>query len=504
MGEKVENIMDRKIREMKTMRQVLEKFEEYLEGKRVFRYMEGNSVRDVFADQFFFDVRGAASLLWREGLVGKHIGIMGSNSYIWMVCLCSVFWTGSVAVLFDRELNENELCTRARRVELDALFYEDNLKEHICRAKLPDGVRMMPFGQVKETSEFESNREENLDKDGDDLACIFFTSGTTAVSKAVMMSEHGLVAGICHSINDRKFRSLLAVLPFHHLSGFSSVLNALYLGAEVCIAGDLKYFYRYLEVMKPEYVFVVPSMLRMLARKLKNGGPNGRLLGWNLRLINCGGADFCPEFLQVFLECGVVVLQGYGASEAGGIGFLWEMTTEHPDTIGKPTAQIKVKIVDGELYLHSESLMLGYYGDEAATALVLHDGWYATGDLCKADHEGYLYLTGRKKNLIVLSNGENISPEAVEKKLYQFKEICEVVVSVEGNLLAAAVLPRYPEECTEQETEQIRQKVSQDIEQYNQSVPLYEQIQLLHFMNMPMEKTSLGKMIRPRFSCRSE
>ena len=314
-----------------------------------------------------------------------------------------------------------------------------------------------------------------------------------------MMSERGLTAGICHRINNRGFHSLLAVLPFHHLSGFSSVLNALYLGAEVCIATDIKYFYRYLEAMKPDYVFVVPSMLRMLARKLKNGGPNGRNLGWDLHLINCGGADFRPEFLQMLLERNITVLQGYGASEAGAIGFLWEMTPERPDTIGKPPAEIKARVIDGELYVKSDAVMTGYYGDEEETVKVLHDGWYATGDLCRVDEEGFLYLTGRRKNLIVLANGENISPEEIERKLlYEYDDISDVVVCAEGDLITAQVYPGYPDGCTAKEKTIIQERIREEIRQYNESEPVYRQIMKICFPEGPAGKTSSGKLLRRR------
>lgn len=237
-------------------------------------------------------------------------------------------------------------------------------------------------------------------------------------------------------------------------------------------------------------------MLPVLARKLKNGGIHGERLGWNLRMLHCGGAAFRPEFLQMLLEHDIIVLQGYGASEAGGIGFMWEMTPERPDTIGKPPAQMQVKIVDGELFLRSESLMMGYYGDEEGTAQVIREGWYATGDLCCQDEEGYLYLTGRKKNVIILSNGENVSPEEVEAKLYGCQEICEVMVGAEKDMLMAAVYPEYPLQSGEYEQEIIRKKIEQFIEQYNYEVPMYKQIRKVHFMDQPFAKTAVGKMIR--------
>lgn len=481
-----------------TMREVLERLEGRLAGQRVFRFMSDSGVKDIFCEQFFSDIRRTAFLIEDMDLSGKHIGIMGRNSYWWMVCLCAVFWTGSVAVLLDRELDEEELKERVGRVGVEALFFEEVPEtEERCKT-LNECVKRLSFEKVREACRSGKKGEKKVQKKGEDLGCIFFTSGTTATSKAVMMSEHGLSAGVCHNINDKKFHSILAILPFHHLSGFSSSLNALFLGAEVCIGEDQKYFYQYLKELQPDYVFIVPSMLRMLARKIKNGGPNGRFLGWDLHLLNCGGADFRPEYLRIFLEHDITVLQGYGASEAGAIGFLWEMTEERPDTIGKPPAGLEVKIKDNELYLRSESLMMGYYGDEEATRKVLCEGWYATGDLCRMDEEGYLYLTGRKKNLIILSNGENISPEAIEKKLYRWEEISEVLVKAEENLISALVFPKYPAAGTEEEKAQIREKIREKIGEYNRSVPVYRQIQVLHFLEEPIDKTSMGKLIRYR------
>lgn len=501
-----------------TMRKVLEMLERKLDGKRVFRYMDDSRITDISAEQFFRDIRRTAGLLETWDLAGRHIGIMGCNSYGWLVSLCAVFWTKSAAVLLDREISADELSARLAKTDVSGIIYDSVSADTVRDADLTDritGIHMeelfiaggtyssVPSSQVsvspRKISEKQEDTAESESKhSGDSLACIFFTSGTTGGSKAVMMSEQGLTAGICHRINDRGFRSLLAVLPFHHLSGFSSALNALYLGAEVCIATDIKYFYRYLECMKPDYVFVVPSMLRMLARKLKNGGPNGRNLGWDLHLINCGGAEFRPEFLQMLLDRDITVLQGYGASETGAIGFLWEMTPDRPDTIGKPPAEMQIKIIDGELYVKSDAVMTGYYGDEEETAKVLHDGWYATGDLCRIDEEGFLYLTGRRKNLIILANGENISPEEIERKLYQYDDISEVIVCAEGELITAQVYPAYPEECTGLEKEQIQEKIRGEIGQYNRIEPVYRQIMKIHFLEEPVGKTSSGKVLRRR------
>lgn len=483
--------------ETENMRQVLEKLESDLAGRRVIRYMEEEEICDVSAEEFFAKVREMAGRIVKCGLQGKHIAVIGKNSCQWLISLCAVFWTGSVAVLLNCDSDSEMLEELTERVDLSAVLYDTSLEELVSQTHFKDNICRIPFLREKDAQCCCGGEQITVRKQRDELGCIFFTSGTTAHSKAVMMSEGALAAGVCHRINDRQFTSLLAVLPFHHLSGFSSVLNALYLGAEVCIAGELKYFFEYLRRMKPEYVFVVPSMLRLLARKLRNGGDNGCRLGWNLKLINCGGASFCPEVLQILLDRKVVVLQGYGASEAGAIGFLWEMTMEHPDTIGKPPAELEAKIVDGELYLRSRAVMTGYYGEKEATRQVLGtDGWYATGDLCRQDEDGLYYLIGRKKNVIILENGENVSPEEIEKKLYECADIREVLVGTEDGVIRAHVYPEYPYGSPDTQKKEIQNRIRKAVMEYNNKMPIYKQVQKVSFSDIPLGRNAMGKMIR--------
>ena len=485
-------------KKVQNMRQVLEMLEKQLSGKRLIRYMVNTEVIEVSSEQFFTQVRERACAFKTRGLAGKHIGIMGSNSCEWLVHFCAVLFAGAVAVLLDRESNPETIAALAKKTALDAVLYDASTEKAVLDAALPSAVQRISMQEPDECSSLHGEKAVpfETERKPEDLACILFTSGTTSGSKAVMLSERALVASVCSEINDKKFQALLAVMPFHHLAGFVTILNAMYLGAEICLAQDLKYFYRYLECMKPDYVSVVPSMLQMLARKLKNGGANGSLLGWNLRIINCGGAAFCPELLQMLLERQITVLQGYGASEAGGIGLLWEMTPERPDTIGKPPAELEVKIINDELFLRSESVMMGYYGDKEGSEKVLCDGWYATGDLCRQDEDGYLYLIGRRKNLIILSNGENVSPEEMEEKLYACKEISEIMVGVEQNLITATVFPNFAAHSGKEDKEIIQSRIQEAIARYNAEVPVCKQVQRIHFLEQPFAKTATGKLIR--------
>ena len=327
----------------------------------------------------------------------------------------------------------------------------------------------------------------------DDPACILFTSGTTARCKAVTLSHASVLAGACNNVIGFPFEAQLAILPFHHIAGISTTLNALCLGAVVCIAENVKQLYRCLSKLKPDYVLTVPSLLEAIVKKLKSGGPHGSRFGWNLRIIACGGAQFPNHVIEVIRNQEIHLLQGYGATEAGGLGFYWEMTMDSPGTIGKPCPELEAKLIDGELFLKSPAVMLGYYGDPAATEEVLRDGWYATGDLCRVDSQGCYHLTGRKKNLIILANGENISPEEIEEKLSACPQIREVLVREKNQKICAVIYPG--ESATDQNADNL-ERICSAVAAYNRSVPLYKQVQMAEFVCSPFPKTPAGKIIR--------
>lgn len=466
------------------MPQLLTALESHTADRIFLKYMEGTQVHDVAAPDFFDLVRAFAAALCEKGLCGKHIGVMGANRVQWLAGFCAVFYVGGVAVLLSSDLNSRELAERVDHADVRGLLFDDALSETVRGAQLPAGFVSIDLDHYTHEG---AAAPEAAQPDPEELACILFTSGTTAAAKAVMLSHRAMVAGVCHNVIGHPFTAQLAILPFHHVAGFASVLNTWYLDAVACLGRDFKYLYRYLEYMKPDYTLTVPSILQVILRKLKKGGLHGRELGWNLHLIGCGGAKFQPEVIQFLNDRGIRVLQSYGATEAGGLGFDWEMTPDCRDTMGKPCPEIETRIVDGELYLRSDSVMMGYYKDSAATAEVLKDGWYATGDLCEQDEEGYLYLRGRKKNLIILSNGENVSPEQIETALAACEEIEEVLVGVENDRISATIYPAVPES---------RERIEAYIDDYNRSVPFYRQVQCLHFSDKPFAKTEIGKMIR--------
>jgi len=459
-------------------------FWEHDSQRIILKYMDDRQVLTMTADQLMAQAEAMAAVLEKQNLQHRHIGIMGANRTQWLAAFCAVYRVGGVAVLLSPDLNARELAQYLDHGDVAGIFYDEGLRG--CVMEAVKGSSMVPLCMDDLPAGESNSCETAAESCRDDLACILFTSGTTATAKAVMLSHGAMIAGVCHGVIGKSFDAQLAILPLHHIAGIASVLNTWYLGAVVCLGREFKHLYRYLSDMKPDYMLAVPSVLQALMKKLKRGGANGEALGWNLRLLGCGGARFQPEIIRFLHERNIRILQSYGATEAGGLGFDWEMTEACRDTIGKPCPEVETKIVDGELWLRSPSVMMGYYKDPEATAEVLRDGWYATGDLCRQDADGYLRLVGRKKNVIILSNGENVSPEEIEAQLHQCPDVEEVLVGVEGELICATVFVGNGSQ----------ENVRNFVEAYNNLAPSYKQVRKLSFLNSPFEKTQVGKIIR--------
>ena len=232
-------------------RQLLDALEIQTADRILLKYMEGTEVSQMDAPIFFRNVRRCASKLDAMDLAGKHIGIMGANRWLWMVHLCAVFAIGGVAVLLAPDLNSEDLAMRADHGDITCILHDGTIQVNV------PGILAISMDDPLPETETYTRR----DPAPDDLACILFTSGTTAQSKAVMYTHKATIAGICHNIIGIPFHSQLAILPLHHIAGFASVLNTWYLNREICLGEDYKYLFRYLEALKPDYILTVPSLL---------------------------------------------------------------------------------------------------------------------------------------------------------------------------------------------------------------------------------------------------
>ena len=434
------------------------------------RYMENDLIQDMTGTQWGLKVKKAAAGLRQRGLGNAHVGIWGANSVDWLISLCAVLYAGAVAVPLCTDWQGAELSAKAHQVDLNAILYDGEINAS-------EDLLTIPMKELQQADDDNAASVRELSS----LAMILFTSGTTAVSKAVMLSQKAVLASFCSTALQNRFDSQLAVMPFYHLAGFATAINTLYLGSVVCIAEDVKYIFRDLENMQADYLYAVPSLLKAVTQN-----PKRRAHRWKLKTISCGGAAFPAGMLPVFHEYGIEIIQNYGASEAGALGLMCIMSMDKPETIGKPVEGVRIQIVEDELFLRSESLMMGYYKDEEETAKVLKDGWYATGDLCRVDADGDVYITGRKRTVIILSNGKNISPEEIESYYAESRCIREIQVFEEQDRLAARVVTE----------EKSIEEAKEEIAQYNRKVPTYKQIRILHFQSQPLLRNGMGKIVR--------
>lgn len=486
-----------------------EKFENWkealdvLEGrshdKVVVKYLKEGKVVEVLGQQFYQDVHKCASAICRLGLQGKHIGIMGNTSYDMCVNMCAVLYTGSVAVVFSKDYTFQELNEYGKIAEIDALIFEHSL-EQVCLGagldiRLIDNEESDKPGIVSLKKECEQDILDIVnDTHKGDMINILFTSGTTGKSKAVMHTNGSLIAGFFPSLFYDEFSSILVVFPFHHITGYGMCLTGLVQEKTVCIGDGPQKIYKYLQMLKPDCVFVVPALLQVICQKLSNSTQEE--LGWNLRLLICGGAAVSESLLEITLRTGITIRQMYGASENVGRGISCKVTSENLKALGEADPLMEVKLVDGELAIKGPAVCLGYYNNPEETADTFIDGWYYTGDMARVDENGLYYLTGRKKNLIILSNGENVSPEEIEQKLLNYEEIEEILVQEEKDSIGAVVYPKYPEFANHEQKLTCTNRIDKIIENYNSSVPTYKQIVFVTYTDEPLPKTASGKIIR--------
>ena len=333
----------------------------------------------------------------------------------------------------------------------------------------------------------------------DDLMMLMFTSGTTGRSKGVMLSERNMCASL-HTYSEvaenwitnrlpagqKLPLSHMTLLPLFHMACFVCVMSYPPAGWALNLCGDIRDFYRDLGLMHSDVMASAPMLVETIYNDMKRGRVS-RLNGlWDLC---CSSAALDPKMLLELARNGFVVNQCYGMTETFGDGILnFTQVEKHMSAVGKPDDHVQYKLDEtGEICIKGDCVMLGYYKDPEATAEVIDaDGWFHTGDLARMDEEGFYYITGRKKNLIILASGENVSPEELEKKLALCPAITECIVKEKGQKICAVIY------CPEDKQEEVRAFVIE----VNRSLPLYKRISAVEFTVEPLPRNALGKLLR--------
>ena len=458
-------------------------------------YDEDNkSVAEVRYAQYAQDLRRFVAFLRAEygDVRGKRVAILARNSYQYVICMYGTVLAGAVAVPLN--LGKN----------WDGISYELGLTEPVCILHDGEFAEQEPalteaYGSILQPMDawaaYEPAQDVTEAEDLSALAFIMFTSGTTGRSKGVMLSQKNLFTAMPAFLtpfedvrtytgwNTDEFSSL-SCLPMFHISAMTSLVSWSVTGHCVNLCNDLKYFYRDLGAMRSDVMAVVPVLLKSIYHDVMKG-KRERLNG--LRVLTCGAAMFDPAVLQDLMDRGFFIAQMYGLTETCGDG-AWNSSQEEKylTSVGHVDDSCQYKLEDGELCMRGDPVMLGYYKDPEATAEVLDaEGWFHTGDIARVEPDGYMYLTGRKKNVIILGSGENVSPEELEKLLAPCAAIRECRVCERNQRICAVVC------CDLDQQDAVRDFVTK----VNRTLPLYKHM-VVEFSAQPLPRNAAGKLLR--------
>ncbi len=534
-----------------TLRQMLKMRAEAAGETIAFKYQKSKEIISVTYNEFYNDTLYLGTALSDMGIEKKHIACIGQNSYTWLVVYLCALSSNNVFVPIDKDLPEADILNVINHSETDIIFCDEKYEKLFSdkREEMPN-VKVVSFSSAPENalSYFELiEKGKSLYDAGDrrfeeaepnsleELKTILYTSGTTGMSKGVMLSEKNLVSCVYYGLQvSTVFDVCLSVLPYHHTyESVCGILVSLHKGATICINHNLKQVLSNLELYKPSYIMLVPAFAELfyskiqknikqtgkekgfkiligLSRFLRFFGIDARkklfaqvhkVFGGNMRKIVCGGAPIRSEIGEFFDDIGIDLISGYGITECSPLVSCNRDFFNDPATVGVCLPCIEVKIDKpneegiGEIIVKGDTVMMGYFKDEKLTSEAIIDGWFYTGDYGKFNKKGQLMITGRKKNLIVLSNGKNIYPEELENYISSIPEVKEVIVysdkeadGAEKTLSAQIFLdPETPLSHAE-----LKKKVSEAMA----SLPSYKQISEIIIRDKEFEKTTSNKIKR--------
>ena len=446
--------------------------------------------------QYAQDIRRAVRCFAQSipEMQGKRVCILSRNCYEYGVNALGVMLAGGVLAPLNQRADWGELQTQLELAQPAAILSDG--VDHGCAEQLQAAYGSL----LRPMDGYTAFDPTDLDPhciDPDGLLMLAFTSGTTGRSKAVMLSERNFftsMAAFTDMVDTvRTLRqdpapelSMLAMLPMFHIGTFACFFSWPVAGWTMNLVGDLRNFYREMERMPSDYMLMVPMVLQAVLKDLRAG--RRERLG-KLQVVCCSSAMFRPEDLAELASYGILVMQIYASTETCACGlFNAAQDTAHIGAVGKACFGTQYRIApDGELCIRGDMVTKGYYKDPTATSEVLDaDGWFHTGDLARTDKEGYYYITGRKKNLIILDSGENVSPEELEKLLSGCTAVQECLVQEKGQKICAQIF------CPQADQAAVRDFVTQ----LNRTLPMYKRITALVFRDEPLPRNAAGKLDR--------
>lgn len=531
----------------------------------VIKHQENKKVtyENITYEKLLKDINGFGTALYNKGLNKKRVAIIGKNRYEWVVSHLANLLGGIVSVPLDKDLQYDELENSIIRSKADCIIFDEKLTDKITKIKEENNTNLTNYICMSKIEGFES--VEELIKQGEDLLekgnteyidakidenimnILLFTSGTTSKSKAVMLSQKNIASNIyaMQCVEDiTNTDTNIAFLPFHHIFGSTCIIMMLACGVKTVFPDGLRYIKQNLKEYKVTLFVGVPVLVeaiyKTIMKEIEKQGKTKIIkiatlisnmllklhidirrkifkqiidaLGGELRFIISGGAPADPKISRGFNDMGIKTVQGYGLSETSPVIAAENDKALKNGTVGVPMVNDTIEIVNkdengiGEIRVKGPNVMLGYYEMPELTNEVLKDGWFYTGDLGCFDKQGYLYITGRNKNMIVLRNGKKVFPEELELLVNRLELVEEsmvfgmpskedkndVKVSVKISYNKEIVKEKYKDK-TEQELYQI---IWEQIKELNKTFPRYKHIQNMILTNEELIKTTTKKIKR--------
>lgn len=443
-------------------------------------------IERITVKEWTADVYKFADWIVERGIVGENIGLACANCYEWFVAFFAIILSGNTVASLNRDLSEEDFYQQIENLDIHDLFMDQEGKEQLPLHNEVEIFSLEDILRIVKTRTKISTLEKYC-RDTERAALILYSSGTSGMPKGVMLSQKNILSVSKKFPNRIVNGRYLLSLPLYHIAGIQMSIMNMFFPITICICAGVRYLIRDIKSFNPTIISVVPIQLEFLAEKSKKNIELRKCLENHVEEIISLGAPLVHEYTEIFEQLHVQILDAYGLTEVSG--YVNEWFPHKKGSIGRISDRNQFRLEQGEIVIRGESVMIGYYKNPEATTEVIKNGWFYTGDLAEMDEEGFLFLKGRKKNTIILSNGENISPEEMERKLTKISGIKEVIVTGKNQVLEAII---YAGEISEQELA----KIKNEIEKMNEGMPIYRRIQKVSFQSNPLDKTGSGKIKR--------
>ena len=421
---------------------------------------------------------------------GSHIGVLAKNDLDAMELFLAVPASGNVLLMLPNALGEKALTGISMKFALAGIFVGEEFKE--TAANVP--CKTWPASSIGD------EESEWADVDKDTTAAIFFTGGTTGAPKGAVHSHGSIMRGSFNGVfgpGNVLHRRYIAMLPLSHIFGsIRGYMADLYTGSLTYTCSDMRAAIGDIPVVRPDTLVLVPGLVEIIINIAKMKGK--AFLG-DLNLIMCGAAPVPPRLMAECRDFGIKLCAGYGLTECANLTSGNCDTDKKPESMGHIYPEQEVKVVDGELWIKGDNVMKEYYKDPEHTAEVFQDGWFKTGDLVEFDDEGYIYITGRIKNLIILPNGENVSPEEIEDLFYKQPLVKDCLVQemeLNGNTVIGVEIIPYMPELQGASEDEVQRKMQMVVDEVNKELPPFKRVLKLKIRTEDFKRSGAMKILR--------